>query len=390
MKFKKSLLALASISLLAACDAATSTSTNTESAAEGETVKIGGNWELSGNVSAYGKVQNDAIKLAFDEINADGGILGKQIEYVEYDNKSTPEESTAGATRLTDVENVALILGPATTGSVNAQTPVVQAAETPIITPSATGDEITMDSSESVLEYIFRVCFQDAFQGVALAEFANQEGYQTAAVIQDNGTDYGQNLAGEFKNTFEGEVVAEESYVTNDTDFQSILTNIKSQNPEVIFVAGYYQEGGSLIKQAREMGITAPIIGPDGFGNEEIINLAGAENMSDVYYTAHFVNSDDADEDVQAFATAYEEEYGAEPDMFAALAYDAAYLAADAIERAGSADSQAITDALANTTDFDGVTGTFSIDENHNPIKTAHIVELQEGQPVGSTAIEPQ
>lgn len=390
MKFTKGLLVFASATLLAACGAATTTNNEGGSTDEGDTIKIGGNWELSGNVSAYGISQNNGIKIAVAEINEAGGINGKQIEYIEYDNKSTPEEATAGATRLTDVDNVSLILGPATTGSVNAQVPTVTAAATPMITPSATGDAITLDQDGKALEYVFRVCFQDAFQGVALAEFANQKGYTNAAVIMDNGSDYGQNLASEFKDTFAGEIVAEESYVTKDTDFQSILTNIKSTNPEVIFVAGYYEEAGTLIKQAREMGITAPIVGPDGFGNTEIINLAGAENMSDVYYTAHFVNSDNAEEDVKAFTAAYEGEYGSEPDMFAALAYDAAYLAFDAIERAGSADKQAITDALADTKEFDGVTGNFSIDENHNPVKTAFIVELQKGEPVGSTAIDPK
>lgn len=390
MKFKKGLLVVASAALLAACGAATTTNNQGGAADDSDTIKIGGNWELSGNVSAYGISQNNAIKLAVAEVNEAGGINDKQIEYIEYDNKSTPEEATAGATRLTDVENVSLILGPATTGSVNAQVPVVTKAATPMITPSATGDSVTLDSSGKVLDYIFRVCFQDSFQGVALAEYANQEGYANAAVIMDNGSDYGQNLAAEFKKTFSGEVIAEESYVTKDTDFQTILTNIKSKNPEVIFVAGYYEEAGPLIKQAREMGITAPILGPDGFGNAEIINLAGADNMSDVFYTAHFVNSDNADEDVKAFISAYTEEYGSEPDMFAALAYDAANLAFDAVKRAGSADQQAVTDALAETTEFDGVTGTFTIDENHNPVKTAYIVELQDGKAMGSTAIEPK
>ncbi|AMB99448.1 branched-chain amino acid ABC transporter substrate-binding protein [Aerococcus urinaehominis] len=387
MKLKKLVLLLASVGVLGACEAATQTVNNNQD--DSATIKLGGNWELSGDVSAYGVVQNNAIKMAVQEQNDRGGIDGKPVEYIEFDNKSAPEESANGATRLTDVENVSVILGPATTGSVSAQTPLATNATTPVITATATGDGITLDHTGEVLEYIYRVCFQDSFQGVALARFANQQGWKKGAVIMDNSSDYGQNLSREFTENFTGDIVANESYVSKETDFTTILTNVKSKGAEFIFVAGYYQEAGPLIKQAREMGIDAAILGPDGFGNQEIISLAGPENMNNIYYSAHFVQGKDMTPKAQAFVDKYRQTYGEDPDMFAALAYDAAYLAFDAIDRADSANRQAITDQLAQTTNFEGVTGTFSFDEQHNPIKTAYIQEIQQGQVAGTTVIEP-
>ncbi|AMC01696.1 Leucine-, isoleucine-, valine-, threonine-, and alanine-binding protein precursor [Aerococcus viridans] len=391
MKFKKLALTLLSTVTLAACGAATSTSnsgaTNT---AGNETFNVGGNFGLSGAFSAYGTAINDGAALAFKEINEDGGVLGKDVNYISVDNKSDATESTTQTARLIDEENISVLVGSDTTGSTEAQIQTATDASVPIVAPAATGDSLTLDSSGNVLDYVFRVPFQDAFQGSVLAEFANQEGYETAAIIQDNSSDYGQNLAAEFDDIFEGEVVGTESYVSGDTDFNSILNNIASKNPDVIFIAGYYTEGGSIVKQAREMGIESAILAPDGFGAEEFVELAGAENVNNFYYTAHYTTGEGATDKTTAFVEAFEAEYGSTPNMFAALGYDAAYLVADAAGRAGEDDRQAITDALAETTDFEGVTGTFSFDENHNPVKTAYIIEMANGEEVGSSAVSPE
>ena len=391
MKFKKLALTLLSTVTLAACGAATSTSnsgaTNT---AGNETFNVGGNFGLSGAFSAYGTAINDGAALAFKEINEDGGVLGKDVNYISVDNKSDATESTTQTARLIDEENISVLVGSDTTGSTEAQIQTATDASVPIVAPAATGDSLTLDSSGNVLEYVFRVPFQDAFQGSVLAEFANQEGYETAAIIQDNSSDYGQNLAAEFDDIFEGEVVGTESYVSGDTDFNSILNNIASKNPDVIFIAGYYTEGGSIVKQAREMGIESAILAPDGFGAEEFVELAGAENVNNFYYTAHYTTGEGATDKTTAFVEAFEAEYGSTPNMFDALGYDAAYLVADAAGRAGEDDRQAITDALAETTDFEGVTGTFSFDENHNPVKTAYIIEMENGEEVGSSAVSPE
>ncbi len=326
--------------------------------------------------------------MAVAEQNAADGLLGKEIEYVSYDNKSEPSESTSVATRLATEDNVVAILGPATTGAANAQSPAVTRAKVPAILPAATGDGVTMDG-DSVLEYVFRVCFQDSFQGKALAEFAQTDLQATKAVILvDNSTDYAIGLADAFKETFTGDIVAEENFTAGDTDFKAILTNIANLDYDVIFLPGYYEEGGLIIKQAREMGIVQPILGPDGFANSTLVELAGADNVDNVFYASHFTpNSEDPK--VQDFLAAFEAEYGKPADSFAALAYDAAQLVFDAIANADSTDPQAITDALAATEDFEGVTGTFSFDENHNPIKSAFVIELQDGVEVGNSIVEP-
>ncbi|KAA9234662.1 MULTISPECIES: ABC transporter substrate-binding protein [Aerococcus] len=386
-KWLKAFVTLGSVMALAGCGSGSLTETTNQSAENADEIRIGGNWELSGNVSAYGVVQNNAIKLAVDEKNQAGGLLDKKINYLEYDNKSTTEEAVSGAEKLVD-ENAAVIIGPSTTNNTEATISTVTRAKTPLISATATADNITLDQEGNVLDYIFRICFQDSLQGGSLAEFSNKEGYTKAAIIKDNSSDYGQNLSDEFHKHFDGEVVREESYVAKESDFNSILSNIKNSDAQVIFVAGYYEEAGPIIKQAREMGIDLPILGPDGFGNKEIINLAGEENWDNIYYAAHFVENEDSPQEVKDFLAKYREAYQSEPDMFSALAYDAANLAFDAIERAGTTDGEAVQKALAETKDFTGVTGNFSMDEKHNPSKTVFIQEVKDGQVVGSQAIE--
>ena len=378
---KKFLMGLASVFVLAACG-------NGATTEESDTIKVGGNFELSGGASAYGTLMDEGLKMAVAEQNAADGLLGKEIEYVSYDNKSEPSESTSVATRLATEDNVVAILGPATTGAANAQSPAVTRAKVPAILPAATGDGVTMDG-DSVLEYVFRVCFQDSFQGKALAEFAQTDLQATKAVILvDNSTDYAIGLADAFKETFTGDIVAEENFTDGDTDFKAILTNIAKMDYDVIFLPGYYEEAGLIIKQAREMGIVQPILGPDGFANSTLVELAGADNMDNVFYASHFTPNSEEPK-VQEFLAAFEAEYGKPADSFAALAYDAAQLVFDAIANADSTDPQAITDALAATEDFEGVTGTFSFDENHNPIKSAFVIELQDGVEVGNSIVEP-
>ncbi|APZ49392.1 branched-chain amino acid ABC transporter substrate-binding protein [Jeotgalibaca sp. PTS2502] len=385
---KKFWLGLASTVLLAACGNGADSDSSNGGAADASGAVIGGNFELSGGASAYGTPMDQGVKLAVENINDAGGVLGKDVTYISYDNKTEPQEAASVATRLATEDNVSVIIGPATTGDANAQTPAVTRAGVPAILPAATGDSVTKDG-ETVWEYIFRVCFQDSFQGEVLANFAQNNLSATKAVIVvDNSTDYGVGLADAFKDVFTGEIVQEEVFSTGDTDFQAILTNIRNLDYDVIFIPGYYEEAGLIIKQAREMGIEQPILGPDGFANSVLVELAGAQNVNDVYYTGHFTPNSD-DQKVKDFLAEYEETYGVAADSFAALAYDAANLAFAAMEEAGSTDPQDVTDALTTITDFEGITGTFSLDENHNPIKNTFVIELQEGVEVANTVVEP-
>lgn len=386
---KKYLVGLASMALLAACGNGGNAESGSGQGASGEGVTIGGNFELSGGASAYGTPMNQGVQLAVDLINEAGGVLGEEVSYAFYDNTSNPQEAASVATRLATEDEVTAIIGPATTGDANAQTPAVTRAGVPAILPAATGDMVTMEDDETVLEYIFRVCFQDSFQGEVLANFAqNDLGATKAVILYDNSTDYGVGLKEAFEDVFTGEITESQTFVDGDTDFNAILTKIKGQDFDVIFLPGYYEEAGLLIKQAREMGIDQPILGPDGFANSTLLELASPDNVDNVYYTGHFTpNSEEPA--LQEFLAAYEEKYDAEADSFAALAYDAANLLFEAIKTAGSTDPEAVTAAIAETTDFEGITGTFSLDENHNPIKNTYVIELQDGEEVNHTIVKP-
>ena len=358
-----------------------------------DTVKIGANYELSGDAASYGTQMLEGLELAVEEVNANGGVLdGQEIEIVSYDNQSDVTESASVAQRLV-AEGVVGVVGPATTGNTEAQLPIFTEANIPIVSPSATDDNITFDSAGDVLEYFFRVCFNNSYQGSAGAAFAAEDLSATnALVFVDQSSDYSRGLADNFNAEFEsrgGTIVNEDSFTAGDTDFSAILTTAMTQDFDVIYIPAYYTEAGLIIKQAREMGIEQPIIGPDGFSSEVLLDLAGVENANDIYYTDHFSNESE-EESVQNFLSAFEEKYGKEGGTWNALGYDAAMLIIDAIERSGSTDPQAITDAIAETTEFAGVTGTFAIDEDHNPVKPAVMIELQEGEIVSAENVSAE
>lgn len=362
---------------------------NDGSASEGDTVKIGSMFELTGSAAAYGTSMNNAVHMAVEEVNADGGINGQQVEVVEYDTKTDETEAASITTRLGTRDNVSAIIGPATTGSMQAAIPSANQAEVPIMSPTATDDGVLTADDDSVHPYAWRTSFTNSFQGSALAQFANENiGAETAVILSDNSSDYAIGLSETFQDIFDGEIVGHENFSEGETDFSAILTNISDLDFDVLYVPGYYEEAGPIIKQAREMGIDQPILGPDGMGNEVLRELAGAENMNDIYYTSHFVVTSD-DPEVQEFVTNYQEEFGVEADMFTGLAYDSVYVIKEAIERAESTDPIAVNEALAGTTDFSGITGTFSFDEMHDPVKTVNIIEIQNNEEAGVYEVDP-
>lgn len=366
----------------------------TETPEDATEVKIGINYELTGGVASYGEASVNGIMMAFDEINAAGGINGMTIVPVTLDNKSDAAEATALATRLMVQEGVVAALGPATSGNFMATIPVAMGNSIPIISASATADEgVTVDASGNVNEFVFRLCFNDSFQGVTMANFAaNNLSAKNAVIIQDNSSDYAKGLAKNFVETFEaagGTIVAQEGYVAKDKDFNAILTSIKGKDFDVIFLPGYYQEAGLVIKQARDQGITVPILGADGFDSPVLLELAGAAALNDVYFSNHY-SSLDQDPLVQDFIAAYKEKYGVEPNAFNALGYDLGKYIADAIARAGSTDPVAIKDALKATENFAGVTGTFSMGEDHNPIKSIVVIGLENGVQATSVKVDPK
>ncbi|WPZ17953.1 ABC transporter substrate-binding protein [Geobacillus subterraneus] len=356
----------------------------------GDVIKIGANLELSGGVASYGQSIAEGVELAFDEINKEG-INGKKLELVKVDNKSEAAEATNGAIKLISQDKVVAIVGSATSTNTLAQVQIANDNKVPVITPSGTNPTITTKDGK-VNDFIFRTCFIDPFQGTVAAKFALDDlKVKSAAILIDSASDYSKGLAASFKETFTaggGKIVAEEAYVAKDTDFRATLTRIKSANPEFLFLPGYYEEVGLIVKQARELGLNVPIMGGDGWDSPKLVEIAGKDALNNTYITNHY-SSGDPDPKIQEFVKAFEAKYNKAPDAFNALGYDTAYFLADAIKRAGSADPVKIKDALAQTKDLQLVTGIFTINENHDPIKSAVILEYKDGQQQFKTKVNP-
>lgn len=356
---------------------------------ESDTIKIGLNLELSGAVAAYGNQEKDGAELAVKEINENGGINGKKIELVIKDNKSDTAEAAAVTANLTTKENIVAIVGPATSGATKATIPNATKASVPVITPSGTDDAITV-VNDAVQEFIFRACFQDSFQGVILANYAMESlSAEKAVIIGDVSSDYAKGLSTAFKDTYTGDIVADEKFNQKDKDFKAILTKIKDKDFDVIYIPGYYEEAGLIIKQAREMGIEQPILGADGFSDSKLVDIAGKDNMNDIFYTAHFSEKAPGSDKVKEFIDDFNAEFKKAPSSFNALAYDSIYMLAKAIEEAGEVDSVKITEKLAELTDFEGVTGTMTMDEDHNPKKPAVVIGLTEGAETSADVVNP-
>ncbi|MDR7001233.1 ABC transporter substrate-binding protein [Neobacillus niacini] len=377
--------------ILAGCSGANGGSSSGSDSSK--SIKIGVNLELSGGVASYGESLADGINIAVDEINKKGGIDGKKIDIVKVDNKSDAAEATNGAIKLTSQDHVNAIIGAATSGDTVAQAQIANDTKTVILTPSGTSPNVTVGDNGKLNEYVFRTSFIDPFQGTVAANFAAKElKVKNAAIFADSSSDYAKGLSAAFKQTFEaagGKVVSEEAYVAKDTDFRATLTRIKSKNPEFIFIPGYYEEVGLIVKQARELGINVPLMGADGWDSPKLVELAGKDALNNTFITNHY-SSEDPDKKIQTFVSTFKEKNNGEsPNAFNALGYDTVYLLADAIKSAGSTDSTKIKDALAKTKDLSLVTGIVSIDKNHNPIKSATILEYKDGKQVFKTKINP-
>lgn len=400
-KLKKfgSLLVASSLlaGVLAGCgggdDEKSSDSGSTGDKAKEETIKIGGNLELSGPNASYGSGLNLGAKLAVEEINANGGIDGKKIEYIPLDNKSENAEAVNMAIKLMTQEKVVAMLAPATSGNTVATVQLANQNKVPIVTGSGTAGNVTVNDDGSINDYAFRTCFIDPFQGTVAANFATNElGAKNVAIYADSSSDYAKGLAAAFKETITkvgGKVVAEESYIAKDTDFKSTLTNIKNANPDFIFIPGYYEEVGLIVKQAREMGITAPLMGADGWDSPTLVDLAGAKALNNTFQINHY-SAEDPEPLIQDFVAAFKKANGDKaPDAFNVLGYDSIYFIVDAIKRAGSTDGEAIQKALEETKDLKLVTGNFSVDEKHNPIKSATVLEYKDGKQVFNSKVNP-
>jgi branched-chain amino acid transport system substrate-binding protein len=355
-------------------------------------IPVGINVELSGGAATYGTDARDGALLAIEQINAAGGILGKQLEPIVRDCKSAADEAMTISSALAG-ENIIAQIGPLTSGDVAGSTPIMMEKKIPLIAPAATALNVTKDEKTgAVRDYIFRVCFIDPFQGTLMAQFAaNDLKAKTAVIYKDSSTDYAKGLAEYFRKTFEakgGTILTEEGFVKDDRDFKAVLTKIKTANPDFIYVPGYYQEVAPLVKQARELGITAPIGGSDGWVSDDMVKVAGAANLNNTFLTSDF-SAEDQDAKVVKFVSDFKTKYNKVPNSFNALGYDAVMLLAQAIKDSGEANPEKVKNALAAIKDFVGVTGKMSMDANHNPVKAGVIIEYKDGKQVMRTRVQP-
>lgn len=353
------------------------TPTFTAFAQDEDPINLGVIYELSGAVAAYGITQSNAIKMAVEEINEDGGVMGRPFNIVEYDTKSDDTEAAMIATRLATQDDVVAMIGPATTSQMQAAIPAANEYQIPLISPSVTNNDITFDDDGNVQPFVYRSSWSNSFQGSGIAKFGyeNMEA-EKMVVLYDNSSDYGSGLYDNFVEGYEGEIVHTETFTPEMNDFSAIISNIAAQDFDAITILAFYQTAGPIVKQAREFGIDAPILGSNGFGNDIIYELAGAENMNNVYYASLYPIQDEDE-----FVEKYRDQFDSDPDMFAALAYDTIYMLKSAIEQAGSDDPVAVNEALENLEEFSGITGDFIFDENHNPTKNVvNMIEIQNAE----------
>ena len=356
-------------------------------------IKIGANLEMTGNTATFGQSATNGAKLAIKQVNAKGGVLGKQITLVVADNKSDTAEAANAMQKLATQDKVIASIAPIASSSVMAAAQVNESAKILGISPTASNPNVTVDlETGKVRDYLFRATFIDPFQGAVMANFAkNTLKAQKAAVYIENSSDYAKGLGKFFKETFVqngGNIVSDEAYLAKDTDFKATLTKIKASNPDVIFVPGYYQEVGMIVKQAREIGITVPILGADGWDSAKLPEIAGAEALNNTFFSNHY-SPDDNSPEIKNFVEAYKAEYGQVPDAFAALSYDATMMIIEAIKRAGVEDSVKVKDELAKTKDYQGVSGSITLDEKHNAVKGVVIIEMKNGIQAFKEKIKP-
>lgn len=352
-----------------------------------EGIPVGFYGALTGSTATFGQSGKKGVSLAFDEINARGGVLGKPLSLKIEDDRGEPAEAASSVTKLISRDHVVALIGEAASSRTLAAAPIAQSSEIPMVTPSSTNPQVTRIGT-----YVFRVCFTDDFQGEMLARFAAETlRAKTAAFLVDVRSDYSVGLAEAFRRAFSragGRVVAEQRYSEGDTDFSAQLTQIRSSAPDVVFVPGYYTEVGLVARQKQSLGVGGVLLGGDGWDSPRLTEIAGAA-ADGAYFSNHYSPQDPSPATAR-FVAAYRARYGEPPDSVAALSYDAGRLVAEAIRRAGEASGPRIRDALAATRDFPGVTGTLTFDLDRNPVKSITILKIEGGSYRFVQKIEPK
>ena len=392
---KKLFSVILTVSLIAAtfagCGAAKAS--DSEDSSGEDTIKIGGLWQTSGFMADYETPGSQGFQLAIDEINANGGIDGKQIEYTFYNGESDLAQNSSLITKLIEVEGAKVVVGLGDPNSAIASGTIAQEAGVPVIATSSTLPYFP----ERVGDCAFMVPFGDNIQAYAAAEYAyNTLGVKTAYVVTDTTDEYTLALSKYYQERFTelgGKILGESTYDANGyTDFSSHIEKILAlpEKPESLFFASFTGQGPTMLKQFRDKGLDVPVLSGDGLDSSEIAEIAGAA-ANNTYFTTH-VDYTEANEKVTTFLGAYKKAYGEEPsNAFAALGYDAAYLIKYAIENYADGDDSAasIRNALEKVTDFEGITGTISYANGHVPNKTVYICEFKDGKKINLTSVVP-
>jgi len=378
------LTALATIAMtLAGCSTAKSSTSQGNN--PGKTIKIGVNMELSGSAAGYGNQEKQGIQLAVNQINQTGGIkvgnTKKKVQLVIRDNKTANTTAASVAAQLVNNDKVVAVVGPAATNAGTASIPNMTKAAVPSVSPSATDPGYTLQKSGTVQPDIFRACYQNNFQGSSAAKFVTKTlKAKRVAILTDNSSDYGTGLAKAFRQAYTGTVASSQTFQEGDKDFNAILTALRHKKIAAIYAPGYYSELGLIIKQARQAGINVPIIGSDGMADAKLTKIAGSHNATNVYYTTPFSTKAGATNTTAAnFLRAFKAKYHTTAPTFSALAYDSVYMIKAAIENEKSANSVKIANGLAKLKNFQGVTGTITMNQKHNPEKSIVVEKLTQG-----------
>ncbi len=349
-------------------------------------ILIGHYGSLTGSEATFGQSTSRGVKLAIEEINAGGGINGRKVVLKEYDDKGDAKEAGSVVTRLVSSDKVVAVIGEVASGLSLAAAPVCQEYGVPMISPSSTNERVTMAGDK-----IFRVCFIDGFQGYVGAKFAKEmKSASKVAVLYDQAAPYSTGLALEFEKHFKamgGTITTKQAYNAGTQDFSAQLGTIRSTNPDIIYVPGYYTDVANIAIQARRLGMKAPLLGGDGWDSSKLAEIAGPA-IEGSFYSNH-ASPDDPSPKIQGFIAKYKKVHNETPDALAALGYDAAGVLFDAIKRAGSTDGEALAKAIGATKDFDGVTGMLTIDAARNAVKPAVVLELKGGKPVFVAKVDP-
>lgn len=390
--FATLLLVSASFALtLSGCNGApapSGTSGTTAAKEEGE-ILIGQYASTTGSEATFGISTDNGVKMAVEEINAAGGINGRKVKLITYDDKGDAREAGTSVTRLVNKDKVVAVIGEVASSLSLAAGPICQEAGVPMISPSSTNPKVT-----AVGDMVFRVCFIDPFQGLVCAKFAREHPElkaQTAAILYDQSQAYSDGLQLEFDKAFVklgGKIVSKQTFQKGDQDFSAQLTAIRGSKADVIFVPAYYQDVGNIVLQARKLGIKTPLLGGDGWDSSKLGEIAG-KAINGCYYSNHYSHQDPSPR-VQEFIKKYDAKYKGTPDGLAALGYDAARILFEAMKTSPSLKGADLAAALAKTKDFDGVTGKISIDKDRNAVKPAVMLEMKDGQPNYVSTVQPE